>query len=54
MLSNSFIFNIYPILTQQDRKRLGINKSTLWYIQKYIKEGKKVKIYGKIVNKLDE
>ena len=39
-------------LTPQDRKRLGINKSTLWYIQKHIKEGKKVKIYGKIANKL--
>ncbi len=41
-------------LTPQDRKRLGINKSTLWYMQKHIKEGKKVKIYDKIVNKLDE
>ena len=39
-------------LTPQDRKRLGINKSTLWYMQKHVKEGKKVKIYGKIVNKL--
>ena len=41
-------------LTPQDRKRLGINKSTLWYMQKHIKEGKRVKIYSKIVNKLDE
>ncbi len=54
MFSNSFISNIYPILTLQDRKRSGINKSTLWYIQKHVREGKKVKIYGKIMNKLDE
>ncbi|MEM0143651.1 MAG: hypothetical protein QXL94_06840, partial [Candidatus Parvarchaeum sp.] len=39
-------------LTLQDRKRLGINKSTLWYIQKHIKEGKKVKVYGKVVEKI--
>lgn len=39
-------------LTPKDRKRLGINKSTLWYMQKHIREGKKIKIYGKIVNKL--
>ena len=39
-------------ITPQDRKRLGINRSTLWYMQKHIKEGKKVKIYGKVVKKL--
>ena len=39
-------------LTPQDRKRLGINKSTLWYMQKHIKEGKRVKVYGKVMDKL--
>ena len=34
-------------LTPEDRKRLKINKSTLWYRQKAIKDGKKVKIYSK-------
>jgi hypothetical protein len=38
-------------ITPQDRKRLGINKSTLWYMQKHIKEGKKVKMYRKIINR---
>jgi CRISPR-associated protein Cas1 len=32
-------------ITPEERKRLGINKSTLWYRQKAIKEGKKIKIY---------
>ena len=31
----------------QKRKALGINKSTLWYEQKKIKEGKEIKVYGK-------
>jgi len=39
-------------LTPEDRKRLNINKSTLWYIQKHIKEGKKVKVYSKVMGKL--
>ena len=29
------------------RKELGINKSTLWYQQKKIKEGKEIKVYKK-------
>ena len=39
-------------LTPQDRKRLGINNSTLWYMQKHIKEGKRLKVYGKVIDKL--
>ena len=35
-------------ITPAARKRLKINKSTLWYRQKAIKEGKKVKIYKQI------
>ena len=39
-------------LTPQDRKRLGINKSTLWYMQKHVKEGKRIKVYGKVMGKI--
>ena len=31
----------------EKRKDLGINKSTLWYQQKKIKEGKEIKVYSK-------
>ena len=31
----------------QKRKELKINKSTLWYQQKKIKEGKIIKVYNK-------
>jgi CRISPR-associated protein Cas1 len=34
-------------ITPEERKRLGINKSTLWYQQKYIREGKRIKLYEK-------
>ena len=33
-------------ITPAERKRFGINKSTLWYQQKAIKEGRKIKLYG--------
>ena len=33
-------------ITPAERKRLGINKSTLWYRQKAIKDGRKIKLYG--------
>ena len=39
-------------LTPQDRRRLGINKSTLWYMQKHIREGKRIKVYGKVIGKI--
>ena len=39
-------------ITPQDRKRLGINRSTLWYMQKHIKEGKKIKVYSKVIGKI--
>ena len=34
-------------ITPEERNKLGINKSTLWYRQKAIKEGKGIKIYNK-------
>ncbi len=51
-LKDNTIRNRVLTLTPQDRKRLGINKSTLWYMQKHIREGKRIKVYGKIMNKL--
>jgi len=34
-------------LNPERRKELEINKSTLWYQQKKIKEGKTLKVYNK-------
>ena len=39
-------------ITPEDRKRLGINKSTLWYQQKALREGRKIKVYLKVKNKI--
>jgi CRISPR-associated protein Cas1 len=39
-------------MTPEQRKEMGINKSTLWYIQKNLREGKKVKLYYKVKVKL--
>lgn len=40
-------------LTPDKRRKLGINKSTLWYIKRNLDDGKSIKIYGKILSKLD-
>jgi len=40
---NSTIMSIDP----EKRKELKVNKSTLWYQQKKIKEGKTINIYNK-------
>ena len=37
----------------QKRRELGINKSTLWYQQKKIKEGKEIKVYSKTRVKIE-
>ena len=39
-------------MTQEERKRLGINKSTLWYIKKNLTDGSTSKIYEKILLKI--
>jgi CRISPR-associated protein Cas1 len=39
-------------MTPEERKRLGINKSTLWYIKNNLKDGKRVKLYDKILDKI--
>ena len=41
-------------ITSEERKRLGINKSTLWYIKKNLAEGKTPKIYEKILLKINQ
>lgn len=40
-------------MTPSERKRLGINKSTLHYMKKNLKSRKNIKIYGKVLNKLN-
>jgi len=32
-------------ITPEERKLLGVNKSTLWQMQKNIKDGKRIKVY---------
>jgi len=39
-------------MTSDERKTLGINKSTLWYIKKNLSEGRPPKIYEKILLKI--
>ena len=39
-------------MTIEERKRLGINKLTLWYIKKNMSDGKTTKIYEKILLKI--
>ena len=41
-------------MTPNERKELGINKSTLWYIRKNLSEGKTPKIYEKILLKINQ
>jgi len=39
--------NKFMSIDPKRRKELKINKSTLWYQQKKIKEGKTIKVYNK-------
>ena len=39
-------------MTPDERKELGINKSTLWHIRKNLSEGKTPKIYEKVLLKI--
>jgi len=48
---NSQIRERIMSIDPEKRKELKINKSTLWYQQKKIKEGKTIKIYRKMVSK---
>jgi CRISPR-associated protein Cas1 len=39
-------------MTPDKRRCLGINRNTLWYIQKNLKEGKKIDLYDKVKSKI--
>jgi CRISPR-associated protein Cas1 len=39
-------------MTPEQRKARGISKTTLWYMQKNLREGKRIKIYEKVKDKL--
>ncbi len=39
-------------MSPDQRRKLGINKSTLWYIKKNMKNSKGIKIYSKVAEKL--
>jgi len=39
-------------MTHDERKQLGINKSTLLYVQKNLKEGKTISMYDKVLSKI--
>ena len=41
-------------MTPEQRKKLGITKSTLWYLKKNIQSKDKVKIYDKVLEKLQD
>jgi CRISP-associated protein Cas1 len=45
--TRDYILNMTP----DQRKELGINKSKLWYIQKNLRDGKKVRLYDKVRSK---
>lgn len=40
-------------MTPEQRRELGINRNTLWYIKKNLREGKKIKIYDKVKTKME-
>jgi hypothetical protein len=39
-------------MSPEERKKLGINKSTLWYLKKNVLSKNKIKIYDKILDRL--
>ena len=41
-------------MSPEERKKLGINKSTLWYLKKNITSKDKIKIYDKILDKIKD
>jgi len=50
---NSKVRDKIMSIDPEKRKELKINKSTLWYQQKKIKEGKTIKIYNKTKVKIE-
>jgi len=49
---NSQVRDKIMSIDSEKRKELKINKSTLWYQQKKIKEGKTLKVYNKTKGKI--
>ena len=41
-------------MSLEERKKLGINKSTLWHMKKNVSSKDKIKIYDKILDKLKD
>jgi len=41
-------------MSPEERKKLGINKSTLWYLKKNVSSKDKIKIYDKVLDKLKD
>ncbi|MBM2819867.1 MAG: hypothetical protein HW410_1549 [Nitrosarchaeum sp.] len=41
-------------MSPEERKKLGINKSTLWHLKKNIQSKDKIKIYDKILDKMKD
>ncbi|MDH3765042.1 MAG: hypothetical protein OER82_04445 [Nitrosopumilus sp.] len=39
-------------MTNEERKGFEINKSTLWYMKKNLKEGKTISVYDKVLSKI--
>ena len=54
IMKNDSVETRAKILTimPEERKHLGINKSTLWYQRKKVLEGKQFRIYNKVMVKL--
>ena len=40
-------------MSSTERKRVGINKSTLWYQKNQLAKGKNIKFYGKVLSRLE-
>jgi CRISPR-associated protein Cas1 len=49
---NTYLRDMLAKMTPEERKKLGINKSTPWYIQRNLKECKKTELYDKIMTKI--
>ncbi|AIC15125.1 hypothetical protein [Nitrososphaera viennensis] len=41
-------------ITPDERKRLGISKSGLWYQQKKLSAGKTIRVYQKVFRKINK
>lgn len=44
-----FILNMRP----EERRRLAINRNTLWYMRENLKKGKRIKVYDKVKSKIN-